>query len=242
MPNSGAPGSADRSAAAAMVGAAPAEHIYLADESGADAAQPQTVAQHFALDDRLRGSFAAVTLYEEGFLDAEERRRGGRSRSTRLDLRYLDPMPSVTRHYARRCFVTAAGAAAAAACAFGLSRLEALHALATPAAFAAGTFAAAALVAGLYASHEKVVFRTLHGRAVALTLRSGLGRFARLRAIVAHIVRAIGEAEEDFGDDTSVFLRAEMREHYRLRAEGTLTDEQCSEGTTRILGHFDDEM
>jgi hypothetical protein len=36
-------------------------------------------------------------------------------------------------------------------------------------------------------------------------------------------------------------LRAEMREHYRLRGDGILDDE-CSEGTGRILVHFDDDM
>jgi hypothetical protein len=33
-----------------------------------------------------------------------------------------------------------------------------------------------------------------------------------------------------------------MREHYRLRTDGILSEEECSDSTGRILVHFDDDM
>jgi hypothetical protein len=82
----------------------------------------------------------------------------------------------------------------------------------------------------------------MHGRAAALTLTAGLGRIRRLRSLLPNIINAIGDAEDDIGEDTTVFLRAEMREHYRLRTDGVLSEEECSNSTGRILVHFDDEM
>jgi hypothetical protein len=64
----------------------------------------------------------------------------------------------------------------------------------------------------------------------------------RFRAAMPRLIRAIEQAEESIGDDTAIYLRAEMREHYRLRGDGVLTEQDCSEGTGRILLHFDDEM
>jgi hypothetical protein len=73
-------------------------------------------------------------------------------------------------------------------------------------------------------------------------LTAGLGRIRRLRNVLPIIINAIGDAEDDIGEDTTVFLRAEMREHYRLRTDGVLSDEECSDSTGRILGQFDNEM
>jgi hypothetical protein len=50
---------------------------------------------------------------------------------------------------------------------------------------------------------------------------------------------AIDEAAENIGTDTAAHLRAEMREHYRLRGNGVLSQESCASGTGRILAQFD---
>jgi len=39
-----------------------------------------------------------------------------------------------------------------------------------------------------------------------------------------------------------MFLRAEMREHYRLRGDGVLSVGTCAECTGRILAHFDVQL
>ena len=42
--------------------------------------------------------------------------------------------------------------------------------------------------------------------------------------------------------DTAAYLRAEMREHYRLRGNGVLENDECARGTGRILAQFDIQL
>ncbi len=99
------------------------------------------------------------------------------------------------------------------------------------------TFATAATA--FYLSQEKIVFHTLHGRAPAMRFDAGLGTIHRFRKLIPRIVEAIADAVETIHDETAVYLRAEMREHYRLRGAGILSEEQCAASTGRILGEFD---
>jgi hypothetical protein len=218
-----------------------AEHIYLSDETADDGAEPRTVREKFEFRDRLRGVDMQITLYEEGFLRLDET-RGKRTRTHNINLRYLDPVPTQKRHYAKRTLKVAAICAGIAALAGALVIVPSISAIAILAATAAGGGAVVTFFLFAYLSHEKTVFRTMHGRAAALTLTAGFGRVRRLRALLPRIINAIGDAEDDIGEDTTVFLRAEMREHYRLRTDGVLSEEECSSSTGRILVHFDDEM
>ena len=217
-----------------------AEHIYLSDET-VDATQPRTVREKMHFRDRLRGLDLRITLYDEGFLRLDET-RGKRTRTHNVNLRYLDPVPTARRHYARRTLRVTALFAGLAAIAGSLAVLPSVRTIAILAAVAAGAVALAAFYLFVYLSHEKTVFQTMHGRAAALTLTAGLGRIRRLRALLPTIINAIGDAADDIGEDTTVFLRAEMREHYRLRTDGVLSEEECSDSTGRILVHFDDDM
>lgn len=218
-----------------------AEHIYLSDETAVDGTGPKTVREKIDFLDRLRGMDLRITLYDEGYLRLDET-RGKRTRTHNVNLRYLDPVPTVKRHYAKRTLKIVALLAIIAGVAASLTVLPSVRAIAILAATAAGGAALGAFLLFVYLSHEKTVFRTMHGRAAALTLTAGLGRIRRLRRILPNIINAIGDAADDIGEDTTVFLRAEMREHYRLRTDGVLSEEECSDSTGRILVHFDDEM
>jgi hypothetical protein len=218
-----------------------AEHIYLSDETAGDGATPKTVREKFDFRDRLRGIDMQITLYDEGFLRLDET-RGKRRRTHNVNLRYLDPVPTAKRHYAKRTLKLAAILGIIAGLAASLMVFPSVRSIAILAATAAGGAALAAFFLFVYLSHEKAVFQTMHGRAAALTLTAGLGRIRRLRALLPNIINAIGDAANDIGEDTTVFLRAEMREHYRLRTDGVLSEEECSDSTGRILVHFDDEM
>jgi hypothetical protein len=243
MPDSRAITPADFTGAENYVLENTAEQIYLEEAAASDAAsQPKTVAERITLRDRLRRICIEITLYEEGFLRLADARGGSRRKSHVLNLRYLDPVPSVRRHYPKRLLRAAAGCGVATVIAALLAQVPAL----APFAYAIAALAAAAMLGALawfvYSSHERVVYRTLHGRAAALTLTAGLGCIRRFRAAMPTIIRAIERAEETIGDDTAIYLRAEMREHYRLRGDGVLSEHDCSEGTGRILLHFDDEL
>jgi hypothetical protein len=90
-----------------------------------------------------------------------------------------------------------------------------------------------------YLSHEKILFYTLNGRAQAIRFSAGLGTIRRFRKLLPRIVAAVDRAAQSVGEETAVFLRAEMREHYRLRGDGILSDQECSASTGRILSRFD---
>jgi hypothetical protein len=229
-------------AAALAAHASHAEHIYLSDETAGDGAtEPKTVREKIEIRDRLRGFDMRITLYEEGFLRLDET-RGKDSRTYNVNLLYLDPVPTQKRHYAKRTGRVAAICAGIAGLATLLVAFPSVAPIAIATAIAAGGAAFVAFLLFVRASHEKIVFRTMHGRAAALTLTAGLGRIRRVRSLLPLIINAIGDAEDDIGEDTTVFLRAEMREHYRLRTDGVLSEEECSDSTGRILVHFDNEM
>lgn len=219
------------------------EHISLGDEDNervARASASRTVSERIELRDRVRGRETLLTIYEEGFLRVIEKRRGRQVRRHRLDLRYLDPVPTMQRRYPQRLMKITGGVAGAAALTSLLAWLGLVPAVTVPAALL--TTAAALIAAGscFYLSHEKICFYTLHGRAKAIQIGAGLGYIRRYQKAIPTLVGAIEEAADDVGEDTIVYLRAEMREHYRLRGDGILSDIECSDSTTRILAHFDE--
>jgi hypothetical protein len=64
----------------------------------------------------------------------------------------------------------------------------------------------------------------------------------RFHKLVPRLIEAIADAAESMHDETAVYLRAEMREHYRLRGEGILSPDSCAAGTGRILAQFDVQL
>lgn len=221
---------------------APSEHIYLSTEVDEEAVEPQRVIERFEVKDRRRRLTIELTLYEHGLLRSHRRRGKKRLTSHTIKLRYLDPAPTMTRHIAMRALYAAAGFVALAIAAALLARFDTLRPVAVPVVLIA---AAAALIAGFVfflRTHESTVFHTLHGRARAVTLTASFGQFRRARAVLPALVRAIEDAEETISDDTALYLREEMREHYRLRRDGVLSGDDCTESTGRILAQFDHKL
>ena len=219
----------------------PSEHIYIgSDDFSADPAMAaRTAGEPVVLRNRIRRTGAELTIYDEGFLKVKALSRGGADAPFFLDLRFVDPVPSIERVIAVRWLTAAFGCGALAALAGFLMRFDALHAPAQAALGVALLAAAGALYVGIYSSHEKIEFHTLHGRVAVLQLVANPGSFGRFHSFVPKLCRAIEEAAERIGADTAAFLRAEMREHYRLRGEGVLDADECARGTGRILAQFD---
>jgi hypothetical protein len=217
-----------------------AEHIFIGSEDSAPTPlNARTVREQVEINNPVRRTTTVLTLYEEGFLKVVARRSAQRGEPFSLDLHYLDPVPSISRVIATRALYVALGSGAAAALAWLLAQLEVLRPFAVPALLVAAAATAAALLIAVYRSHERIEFCTIHGRAPVLTLIASLGSIKRCRAFVPLLSRAIDEAAERIGGDTSAYLRAEMREHYRLRGDGVLSREMCAESTGRILAQFD---
>ena len=219
----------------------PSEHIYMGGDefSTEPAVAARTVRATLQLNNPVRGGSLEVTLFDEGFIKVRERRGKETGERFLLDLRFVDPVPRIERVFAARSFLVALGCGATAALAGFLLRFDALYAFAAPALGAAVLATAVALYFGVYRTYETTEFRTLHGRVVVFRLLANFGSIKRFRALVPMLSEAIEEATERIGDDTAAYLRAEMREHYRLRGDGVLDNDTCAAGTGRILAHFD---
>jgi hypothetical protein len=233
-----------RAPAPAPSASAPAEHIYITgDDANPDPKTAAvTVRSRVQLDNPLRRTSTELTIYEEGFLKVVPSVRGKRGDAFRLDLHFLDPVPTITRVVAMRTFYVAFGAVAAMGLAALLAQLEALKVFASTAFFACAGVATGALLLGLYRSYEKIEFVTLHGRAQVLRLIASLGSIKKFHAFVPQLCAVIEEAAERNQRDPSAYLRAEMREHYRLRQEGVLDMNECAESTGLILSQFDIQL
>jgi hypothetical protein len=231
-------------AAAAAPSPAPAsEHIYISsDEARNPAVTARTVRERVELRNPVRRTRTTLALYTEGFVGISEE-RGGRLRDTfHLDLQYLDPVPTIERVIARRWFQAMLASGAVAGLAGFLTRFEALQTGAWIALGVGVTAAIGTLLAGVYFSYEKTTFCTIHGRAPVLSLLANVGAVKKVRAFVPVLCAAIEESAEQIGDDTAAYLRAEMREHYRLRGDGVLSQQTCADSTGRILAQFDVEI
>ena len=241
MPAPAAPGNAGIDARAR---ATQGEHIYIGSEdSSADPAiAARTPREAIVLRNPVRRTGAELTLYDEGYLKVIELEKGAADAPFFLDLRFVDPVPKIERVIAMRWLTAAFGCGAVTALAAFLLRFDAFHSVAVWALGGAALATAAALYVGVYSSHERIEFCTLHGRAAVLQLVANLGSIRRFHAFVPMLCRAIEEAAERIGADTAAFLRAEMREHYRLRGNGVLDNDECARGTGRILAQFDIQL
>jgi len=228
---------------------AEAEHCVLEDRTvemtgitAVDPSQlrvPTEIIGEVEIRDRLRGRRTSVRLFLEGWADIEFE-RGRHAGSHRIDLRFLDPIPATQRCYP----VTLLKATGIVAAITTICAVPAWYGwLANyllPATIAGAALTAVALFVAWYLSHEKIVFRTLHGRAAVIRFGAGLGTMRRFHRLVPKLIEAIADAAESMHEETAVYLRAEMREHYRLRGDGIISEDECAASTERILGEFDE--
>jgi hypothetical protein len=222
----------------------PSEHIFIGGDefSTSPETAARTVRNTITLNNAIRHVSTEITFYEEGILKVTPRRNGNRGESFHLDLRFLDPVPKIERTIARRWLYATLGCGATAALAGFLLRFDAVYFVAAAVLALTALAAAACLYVAIYSSHEKIEFFTIHGRATVLELIANLGSIKRFRAFVPVLSQAIEESAERIGADTAAYLRAEMREHYRLRGDGILSNETCAAGTGRILAQFDVQL
>ena len=227
---------------AAKPSTAHAEHIFIASDESFDPRAAHKVLERWRLSNPLRRMATEVTVFEEGYVEITQHAGRKSGAPFRLDLRYIDPIPSITRVVATRTWWTAVGCFAAAVAAFVVASFTALGALAVSFGLGAAAAGAVAVALALQRSQETTEYFTLHGRARVLALVANFGAIKPFRAFVPELSGAIEEAAEEIAGDTSSFLRGEMREHYRLRGDGVLSVGSCAECTGRILAHFDVQL
>lgn len=199
---------------------------------------PAVVSDRLVLNNRVRSTTTELVLYREHYLLLRERRKGKRSRSALVNLRYLDTRPALTRFVAGRALRAAVGSLLLVPLAGLLAWRDVFPAVSLGVAAALGGVAAASAVLYARRTTETVSFRTAEGRVAVFALRANLGCVRACRALVPPVIRAIAEARRSGPADTAAYLRREMREHYRLHEAGVLSADACSAGTRRILAKF----
>jgi len=201
--------------------------------------EARELSDEIVINDKLRGRKTTVKLFAEGWADIETERRGRNTSHQRLNLRFLDPAPTLQRHHPYRLLKSAGIAAAVTLVCSIPAWFGWLVSYSMSATFIGITATLCLLMTAFYLSHEKITFKTLHGRADAIRFGAGLGTIRRFHKLIPVLVNAIADAAESVLDETAVYLRAEMREHYRLRGDGIISEQECAASTEKILGEFD---
>ena len=214
------------------------EHIFIEDVFADSDEEPRTVTKRMRIKNRARGLITELTFYAEGFLRVREGSSTKLSKDHTLELRFVDPAPDVQRHLATGWLTGAAVGGLLAVLAYLLLPATGAAAYGFAVATALATAAIVALLQALYRSDLTVKFVTASGRAEVLQLVGCVGCMRRVRQAARAIRQAIAAAGGESGVFDVRYLRAEMQAHYRLRENGVISQEECSDGTAQILARF----
>lgn len=184
---------------------------------------------------RRRGLELAIIDY---YYLAVRTGRAGLLREYVLDLRFIDGSLGLTRHFPWRCIAAALALAMAAAFSawwIGSSTLPWWQHKWLPMFGATFALTVCACLVCAWRMTETLSLHSVHGRAALLEYTGGLGtlRMAHqfTRKLAAHIQLAIAARRSS----ESEHLRDEMREHFRLKEAGVLSEEQYEASKARIL-------
>ncbi len=170
------------------------EHILISSDETDSAEEPTVVGKQFSLSNRVRGLQTDFTLFNEGFLKVRESRKKKSGKDYMLELRFLNPKPTVIKRFVTESFWAALSMGGAAAISWLLTRFTSLDAYTFPASIVLASGAIIALLLCIYQSGEKVLFCTASGNVPVLMLLTNFGCFRQSRTIVPEISNAIGRA------------------------------------------------
>jgi hypothetical protein len=155
-----------------------------------------------------------------------------------LDLRFVDAELRRTRHVAWGCIALSATLLTLAA-AIGLAirsapnpwwQHEWLRALSVSL-----VLAACSTLAAIYRTTETLTLRSVCGQARLLEFTGGLGTFRALRRFGTTLSAHLRLARSRRRSSRAEHLRDEMREHFRLRDAGVLSETEYESSKVRIL-------
>lgn len=167
--------------------------------------------------------------------------RTRRSRSVReyvIDLRHVDRSIGATRHIAWKSILVTLAIAGAAL--FSLRQVLSPTALLWwphPVLLCASTLGLT-VCAGLvcaWRTTETVSLRSLHGGVTLLEFTGGVGTLRSSRKFARKLTAHMQLAVADRKSSRAEHLRDEMREHFRLKEAGVLSEEQYEGSKARIL-------
>ena len=236
------PHSKRKSAGDEFLEAATAEHILIeGDDVEADVAHtpPRIPQQRFLIKNRSHALETELTLFEGGWISVRQHRRSKPGEARLIHLQHVDPEPEVSRYIARRSLQATIALSTLGICTGTLVYFSQFLTVTVPATIALVFASGVSFAACAYRTQKRVTFYTRHGRAPIIALLGTLGSFRELRSIVPKLSNAIEEAAETAPKEKTRLLRSEMREHYRLRESGIITEDMCGACTQRILDQFE---
>ena len=214
------------------------EHILIGDEDSDASDQPATVTKRRILNNWARGVRTELTFFDEGFLKVREYRRKNLSKEYLLELRFLNPKPSVVPRIVVESLWAALLCGAVAAVSWLIAKFTSLDTVFVPATIVGATAAIVLILLFVYQSGQRAIFSTAIGSVPVLKLSANFGCFRKFSSIVPDVSKAVGAAVASSTQEEQPYLRAEMQHHYRLRNEGIITPKACMTGTARILARF----
>lgn len=214
------------------------EHILISGDGSDSAEEPTVVGKQFSIGNRVRGLQTDFTLFSEGFLQVREYKLKKQARDYMLELRFLNPRPTIIKRFVTESFWAAITMGGAATLACLLTSFTSLDSYTFPASIVLATGALLAALLCMYQSGEKVLFCTASGNIPVIKILTNIGCFRSSRKAIPEISTAIGNAISKNTLEEEPYLRAEMQDHYRLRNEGVISPKACQTGTSRILGRF----
>ena len=215
------------------------EHILLeTDERNVPARETaRRIHAHVILRDARRRS-VELALIEYYYLSVRIVRAQAVVARYVLDLRFVDPVPRRKRQVAWRWL--AAGAAFLALAIAGARAVSTSPAPWwrhewLPATAVLFGLALCAMFAAFHLSRETLTLISAHGRARLLAHAGGLGTFRALHQFLPRLVAHLEIANRARRSSRAKQLRDEMREHFRLRNAGAISDAEYESAKRRIL-------
>jgi hypothetical protein len=165
-------------------------------------------------------------------------RRSGSVRDYVLDLRFIDGSIRATRRIPWKCILVTLALASAAV--LGVrqvapsSTLYGWHHRLLFCAITLGLTACSGLVC-VWRTTETLSLSSLHGGATLLEFTGGLGTLRSSRKFARKLAAHIQFSVTDRKANRAEHLRDEMREHFRLKEAGVLSEEQYEVSKAQIL-------
>jgi hypothetical protein len=217
------------------------EHITLDGDSGIVALPIEqghrATLQRHSIPGHPEGSCTELSILEGHFLRVRVTTNRGATLAYQFDLRFADPAPVRVRRTPWVLVWVAAGLASIGLAALAMAWPaigETLGIGITGALFVALTGAAAAWVY-LRWTKESLQVRSAHGAAVLAIVTGRLGSADGHEKIFMDVARNIAAARQARPQEKPQFLRDEMREHYRLRRLGVLSEGEYESAKAAIL-------
>lgn len=205
----------------------------------ADIARTNKAQQRFEINNLTHARQTELILFEGGWLSIRHHSRTKAGEAQLINLRFVDPEPSISRYVARKTLLVVASLASIGTLCSTLAYFSVATDIMIAAAASSLLLAGAAFAIYVYRSQEQTVFRTRTGRAPVISLVATLGCLRRCREVVPKLTDAIKAAQDSNSTERQGRLRDEMREHYRLTESGALSREACAISTQNILAQFD---